>query len=695
LNPQLPLANPPLPVGPVPPGLVQAPLVPPDPSSGLPGALVGGVGGGQPYGTVGTTSSLGTDGTELEQYTWPANAVYKYEEEPEKPDPDVARHYKVYDPTAAPPEKKSFIHDPTSPDRDLVRLRMEALIAESQIMRLTTDLAGVMPGTILLLKRGWLYPCPDTPTAQQTQRLLVRRVRHIGNDPQSTIAPPSTDEWFLADASFQNLVEVQWLDPQDPTRTPYRPPLRTARPVVSGIQTATVVDTSMKDPEDAEQQLHSDHRALGRVMVRFHWDRRGENMLGVNVPFDIQGVSRGHTAWIRVSQPWAGDDYGYSFVPRVGMEVVVAFEDGNPDRPLIIGCVYNGLETPPLGWEKERTHSIVCTRPNPYDDEAKKQEGHPHNELRFVDDRDAEEIRVVARKYLVEEVRHDMWTRVVNDQTNEVVGNHGEIVRNYQHLEVSGDRDKTVGSYELVEIGGQRVAEVHGNDTLEVTWSRDQKIEGAQTVHVGSPEAGEEKRRSLTVYGTRKTDIGFPLDPELGPRNDVFTIEGNEKITVTGKLTVLAGSFGVGMPAAPGSPVHDASMSARTEDELGDAKDTLAIRSQKDVALEAKGEVALVSEHCGAQLDAGEKLEILAGDSKLVLDASSALGPLTIESAKKVVIECATSKIEMSDSSVLLSAKGSPAAEMVFNASGIGLKGGSLALIARAEIEVSGGAIKV
>lgn len=697
---QAPLANPPLMVNvPAGPTAAPAPAPPPPPvpdsSSGLPGAPPGGVGGGQPFGTIDAAQALGTDGTELEVYGWPARAVYPYEEEPEKPDPDVARHYRRYDPTAAPPSKKDWSKDAKSPDRDLVRLRLEALVAESQVTTVRSNLAGAIPGTILLLKGYWLNQSPDSIASPKTQRLLVRRARAFGGDRRSTDAPPDTDEWFLEDAMFGNVLELQWLDPDDATRTPYRPPLRTPRPVVTGVQTATVVDTSMHDPEDVEQQIHSDHRTLGRVMVRFHWDRRGENPLGINIPFDLQGLSRGHTAWIRVSQTWAGDDFGVSFVPRVGMEVIVGFEDGNPDRPLILGCVYNGLEVPPLDPDKERTHSIVRTQPNPYDDAAKEGPAPYHNELRFVDDRDAEEIRLDARRYLVEEVRNDMWTRVVHDQTNEVDGNHGELVLGYQHLEVSGDREKTVGKLESVEVRGQRAAEVHGSETLEVRFSRDQTIHGVQTVAIGKPDAGLDLRRTLEVYGTRETHIGDPLDPEVGPCNDTFTVEGAADITVTGAITVLAGSFGAGTPAAPGSPVNSAGVSGAREEDVEGEKDTLAIRSDKDETLEAKGEIVLRSEHCGAKIEAGDKIEVVAGPHKVVLDGSSATGVLSFESPKSVSISCAGSKIDIAADRVLLSAAGSPAAELVLNAAGMGLRGGSLAFIMRNTIEINGGAIKV
>src|SRR5262249_29568798 len=110
-----------------------------------------------------------------------------------------------------------------------------------------------------------------------------------------------------------------------PYATPFRPPQRAPRPVVGGCQTATVVG-----PQGEE--IHTDE--FGRIKVQFHWDRLGEN-------------DENRSWWIRVSQPWAGKGLGAMAIPRIGQEVVVDFEEGNPDRPLIIGRVYNPDQMPP------------------------------------------------------------------------------------------------------------------------------------------------------------------------------------------------------------------------------------------------------------------------------------------------------------------------------------------------------------
>lgn len=122
---------------------------------------------------------------------------------------------------------------------------------------------------------------------------------------------------------------------------PYRPAAPRSRPVIPGTQTATVVGP-------ANEEIHVDR--YGRIKVHFHWDRRDKE--------------NGHnTCWIRVAQFWAGKRFGAFFWPRVGQEVVVGFEDGDPDRPIVLGSVYNGKNMPPLELpaEKRTTGVKSCT----------------------------------------------------------------------------------------------------------------------------------------------------------------------------------------------------------------------------------------------------------------------------------------------------------------------------------------------
>src|SRR5262249_26367450 len=125
-----------------------------------------------------------------------------------------------------------------------------------------------------------------------------------------------------------------------PAELPFRPARMTPRPLIPGTQTAFVVGP----PGD---EIFTDKH--GRVKVQFHWDRKGQN-------------NAESSCWIRVAPPWAGKGWGAVHIPRVGQEVVVAFEEGDPDKPIIVGSVYNAVQVPPYKLPDHRTRSGLKTR---------------------------------------------------------------------------------------------------------------------------------------------------------------------------------------------------------------------------------------------------------------------------------------------------------------------------------------------
>ena len=211
-----------------------------------------------------------------------------------------------------------------------------------------------------------------------------------------------------------------------PLTTPFRPHRRTNKPIIAGAQTALVVG-----PEGKE--IWTDK--YGRVKVQFHWDQKGTN--------DDKS-----SCWVRVSQAWAGKAWGAFFLPRIGMEVVVEFLEGDPDRPMITGAVYNGQQTLPYTLPDKQTINTVKTNTT--------EGGGGYNEIRLDDDKDNEEVYVQAQK--------DMNTLVKNDLTLTVEAG------NECHTVEKGNRTVTVGEgNEEHTIAGTRSidvtkAETHGNE---------------------------------------------------------------------------------------------------------------------------------------------------------------------------------------------------------------------------------------
>jgi len=215
-----------------------------------------------------------------------------------------------------------------------------------------------------------------------------------------------------------------------PAEVHFRPSQVSSRPRVMGSQTAVVVG-----PDG--QEIHTNEQ--GQVKVQFHWDRLGRQ--------DEQS-----SCWVRVAQPWAGDGYGFVFIPRIGNEVVVEFLEGDPDRPLVTGSVYHVQNPPPLDLPAEQSRSTIKSRSTPDSD--------GFNEIRFEDQAGAEELYTHAQRNQTEVVRADHSTSVGNDQSRTVKQNRtATIQEGDDKITVStGSRTVVVSSGNIKELARQAFA---------------------------------------------------------------------------------------------------------------------------------------------------------------------------------------------------------------------------------------------
>jgi type VI secretion system secreted protein VgrG len=209
-----------------------------------------------------------------------------------------------------------------------------------------------------------------------------------------------------------------------PADTPWRPAPVTPRPRMHGPQTAIVTGPS-------GEEIWTDKH--GRIRVQFHWDRQGAH-------------DENASCWLRVAQIWAGAGWGAFALPRVGMEVVVSFLDGDPDRPLVTGVVYNGANPPPYALPAEQTKTTLKS------DSSKDAEG--SNELRFEDKAGEEEVFLHAQK--------DLTVTVENARAVTVKEGDDSLTLD------KGSRTTTITEGdETVEIGGKRTVTVTGDETRE------------------------------------------------------------------------------------------------------------------------------------------------------------------------------------------------------------------------------------
>ncbi|RKH63769.1 type VI secretion system Vgr family protein [Corallococcus llansteffanensis] len=345
--------------------------------------------------------------------------------------------------------------------------------------------------------------------ADLDQSYLITRVEHLGEAPEEQ--PPFPEEGTGDETKrerYENRFECILLS------VPFRPEYPLVRSRVPGLQTATVVGPS----GDSNEEIHTD--VHGRIKVRFHWDRVG--------PEDEKA-----SCWVRVAQAWAGAGFGTLFIPRVGMEVVVDFLEGNPDRPLVIGCVYNGINPPPTKLPEARTRSTLRTQSSP------RSEG--YNELRFEDARDKEQIFLHAQKDLEEVVEHDHSTQVNNDQantveknqTNTVKVNQTESVGGEQSMTISGNRTKAVKKDETVTIEQNRTETVKANETVTVNGARTLTVDGQETYTVGGTRDKKVTgKETVTLEAGRLTTI---------TTNDELTVSAERLVTADVKHQLTQG----------------------------------------------------------------------------------------------------------------------------------------------------------
>jgi len=313
-----------------------------------------------------------------------------------------------------------------------------------------------------------------------------------------------------------------------PAKTPFRSEQITEVPDI-GTQTATVVG---KSGEEIWTDVH------GRVKVQFHWDRRAAH-------------DETSSCWVRVASPWAGKGWGAVHIPRIGQEVVVEFLEGNPDRPIIIGSVYNGQNPVPYKLPANQTQSGIKSRST--------KTGTPEhfNEIRFEDKKDAEELVIHAQKdqhISVEndethDVGHDRTKTIGNDETTHVKANRTETVDKDESITISGSRTESVKKDESISIAGGRTETVDKDETITIKGGRTESvtkdegvtITGERTHSIGKNESlTVGKDQSITVSGGRAADI--TKDDRLTvSQGRTQTISKDDTLDVGKKLSIVAG----------------------------------------------------------------------------------------------------------------------------------------------------------
>jgi type VI secretion system secreted protein VgrG len=302
-----------------------------------------------------------------------------------------------------------------------VRTRLQERQGEYEVVQASGDVRG--------LGSGDLFTLVDFRREDQNKEYLVVSVLYTlhAGDFESTGGPYEEE----------CLVNLTLID----ANVPYRPPLRARKTRVEGPQTAVVVGES-------GAEISTDK--YGRVKVQFHWDRYGMS-------------DERSSCFVRVAQVWAGAKWGAMYIPRIGHEVVVDFLEGDPDRPIITGSVYNGVNMPPYLDPNAATetatqsgiksHSTPGGGPNNY------------NEIKFEDKKGKEELHIQAERDQSTHVKHNQSISVDGDRSVSVGGNESISVTKKETQTYQSDRKMTVTGTNTDEITKLHSGTYHGGRT--------------------------------------------------------------------------------------------------------------------------------------------------------------------------------------------------------------------------------------
>ena len=290
------------------------------------------------------------------------------------------------------------------------------------------------------------------------------------------------------------------------SQSEFRPPRNATKPRIEGPQTAVVVGP-------AGDEIYTDK--FGRVKVQFDWDRLGKN-------------DEKASCWVRVSQVWAGKQWGAIHIPRIGQEVIVEFLDGDPDRPIITGRVYNADEMPPYGLPDNKTQSGIKSR------SSKGGSASNFNEIRFEDLKGSEEVHLQAEKDLTilvkndetRDVGHDRVKHVQNDETSTIKGNRTEEVTKDETITIHGNRTETVDKDENITISGSRTESVTKDENITISGARTESVTKNETITIsGARTETVTKNETITIQGARQVDI---------TKSDTLTVGAGRKQSITG-----------------------------------------------------------------------------------------------------------------------------------------------------------------
>jgi type VI secretion system secreted protein VgrG len=430
----------------------------------------------------------------------------------------------------------------------LARLRLEEREAWQQIV--------FGESTVRALQTGHSVSVKEHYRKDMNQTYQVLEIRHSAQ-------AGDYKTWDEAPCDYRNEFAAI------PLSVPFRPLRRTVKPVARGTQTAVVVGK-------AGEEIWVDGH--GRVKVQFYWDRDGQK-------------NEDSSCWVRVASTWAGKGWGLVSIPRIGQEVIVEFLEGDPDRPIITGQVYNAEMPLPFGTPGSATQSGIKSR------SSKGGGGGNFNEIRLDDQKGSELFFARAEKDQQIEVVNDRSRTVGHDESVQVSNDRQKMIGNNQSLSVGNDETITIGNNEAITIGNNRTKQVAVDESVSIGSNRDKSVGANESVTIGANESvqvganatknvgGNEVR---TVGSARSVNVAAADQLGVGGARAV-TIGGADVLAVGLALTITAGllaNITVGKSSI--SLKTDGSIKIKGKSIEIEGSDTVAIKGSSGVAIEGE-----------------------------------------------------------------------------------------------------------
>src|SRR3989475_826627 len=342
----------------------------------------------------------------------------------------------------------------TGDGEDYIRVRLQQSLTRQSTVQGSSNHRAMAP--------GYTFTLDNYPRGDQNQAYLVTAVDYAFEE------NPRVSDGGSGEGSTQKFV----LQAQ-PTSLPFKPQRITAKPRTTGPQTAVVVGP-------AGEEIWCDQ--YGRVKVQFHWDRIG-------------GMNENSSCWMRVATSWAGPGFGAVHIPRIGMEVIVDFLNGDPDYPIVMGCVYNASNMPPWALPANATQSGIKTRSSKggAPGAGMKNGQGDANAIRFEDKAGAEQLWLHAQKDQLTEVENDEDKWVGNDRRKTIDRDETNVIHR--------DRTETVDRNEKIDVHGWRTEVVDLDETLTVHQNRTRTVDLDESIRIC-------KNRTKTVDANGRDSIG-------------------------------------------------------------------------------------------------------------------------------------------------------------------------------------------